>query len=846
MEDLDICEDLYDRKIEPNRCQLIKYIETGDILDELRQNRTIGIDDYEEVQACASRRRRTAKLLDILQTKGDKGVEEFLKTIELIYPDLYQAVTGESPRKPPPNFLRCSRMPSMRTINHLPQLAQELKTQYQNNKQLVQQLQELENAMVFEQNDNKELEKENSELRKRIDSLKKGSDALESQVASFMTENHKLKDESLNYLKTSLEYHQQSELYKQRAREIQTEKDEMERTFRRIRQEHQEGVRQSRLSFGVSIRPTEPDPSVPSTDVTDQSALEANLMLQQQMLNEKLEEMQQELAQTAEDLHMSRTQTDEFQNLHKNVKETCERLKKERTKMDSLLEKQLSTTNHYFEMIQKLEDDKKMLEDERIKEQKKVSEESEKRNKLFMEKHKLEQDYTALCTEVEYLRGKRNSQESQDSSDDQLSQVSNSRDGDVERTRDKRSGIYSNNSSIHVHPGTVRKPSDRITDQIPSRLNTQVARLMVSGPRNDDNNVPERVYRRGKLKDGQYVTMEMIDEVPGEDKSFKSDESVHTSEDNGLCPVLEDMLAPYIQSSSTNPPSTYTIKIPTPLLKDKFEITGGNMTGIYVKKVTKKKLSQIQEGDKILSVGVFITDVQALHTDLVYRTFEEATHILQAQADPRHANVVEIKLQRDPDEYERALKWINLQGSGDLFYVKSNFTLEEENSCPNIQNGEIFCVSSTMTGISDKYWKAFRFDNENNSWSNDPVSLPNVSEVLKLRRAGISANRQRGRAQAFRHRPYSRVLPTKSPSTDYSTDNEALSQSTTFPVSTKFDGKVHWHKEGKLEMMDVERYRHLLGYSSDVSFAATSIDLDGDTSKICNSICLSNEDFSTK
>ncbi|XP_033750902.1 caspase recruitment domain-containing protein 11-like isoform X2 [Pecten maximus] len=796
-------EDMYDQKIEPHRCTLIKYIETESILEELRQKQTISVDDYEDVYACIGRRRRAAKLLDILQTKGDSGVKEFFKTIELVYPDLYQEVTGESPRNPPPNYLkRQSRIPSLRYINHLPQLAKDLQTQYQNNKHLVQQLQDLQSAMVFEQNDNKELEKENSELRKRIDSLRKDRDALESQVANFMTENHKLKDESLNYLKTSLEYHQQSELYKQRAREIQTEKDDMER-IHRIRQERQQGERQSRLSFGVSLRQTQPDTS--PTDVPERSTIEANLMLQQQMLNENLEEMQQELAQTAEDLHMSRMETDEYQKLYKNVNETCERLKKERTKMDSLLEKQLSTTNHYFEMIQKLEMDKKMLEEERIKEQKKVSEESEKRNKLFMEKHNLNQSYTILVTEVERLRTdikKRNSKENLDSCDGPLSQDPAEGDNEDKPRRLKRSAVIDTSTSTRVHPV------------------------------DDDTPIPRRIYPQGKLKDGQYVT--------GEDKSFKSDESLHTSEENSQYLVLDEMLALYIQSSDLQHAPTYTVKIPTPLLKDKLEITGGNMTGIYVKRVIKKKLPHIQEGDKILSVGVFITDVQALHTDLVYRTFEEATHILQAQADPRHANVVEVKLQRDPEGYARALKWIMQHGSGDLFFIKSNVNLEEDSICPSIQNGDVFCVSSTTMGSANKYWKGFRFDKGSNSWSKDPVSLPNVSEALKLRR-GTGAGRQRGRQQAFRHRPYSRVLPTRSCNTDCSTD-DAETQSTPLPWSTKFEGKVYWHKERRLDTMDVEKYRHLLGYSSDVSFSNTSIDLDSDTSNICNSISLPNEE----
>lgn len=165
--------DLYDQKIEPNRCTLIKYIETEDIVDELRQKSTISVNDYDDIHACNTRRRRAAKLLDILQTKGDNGVKEFFKTIELAYPDLYQEVTGESPRNPPPNYLkRQSRIPSLRYINHLPKLAQDLKVQYQNNKQLVQQLQELENAMVFEQNDNKELEVFNRRLLIELCELK--------------------------------------------------------------------------------------------------------------------------------------------------------------------------------------------------------------------------------------------------------------------------------------------------------------------------------------------------------------------------------------------------------------------------------------------------------------------------------------------------------------------------------------------------------------------------------------------------------------------------------------------------------------------------------------------------
>ncbi|XP_069123889.1 caspase recruitment domain-containing protein 11-like isoform X3 [Argopecten irradians] len=822
--------DLYDQKIEPNRCTLIKYIETEDIVDELRQKSTISVNDYDDIHACNTRRRRAAKLLDILQTKGDNGVKEFFKTIELAYPDLYQEVTGESPRNPPPNYLkRQSRIPSLRYINHLPKLAQDLKVQYQNNKQLVQQLQELENAMVFEQNDNKELEKENSELRRKIDALRKSCDALESQVAIFMKENHNLKDDSLNYLKISIEYQKQSELYKQRAREIQEEKDEMQRTFDKNRRDHNDALRKS------LPRRSQPDPSQAFSNETEHSTRETKLMLKQEILNEQLAELQQDLDHTANELIMSRMQTDEYQSLYQNVSDTCERLYKERTKMDSLLEKQLKTTNHYFEMIQKLESDKKMLEEERIKEQKKVSEESEKRNKLFMEKHTLEQSNIELLSEITRLKTedirKRYSKESQDSNDSQI--PSGDEDNDILR-KHKRKAF---NISTRVGLGTIVRSYSSPDEKNTSTIADEVAITMARKFRKDedDYNAPRKICRQRKLIDGQFVT-EDVENTGEEDKSFKSDESYHTSEDNSQYPVLDDMLASYIQSSESDNASTYTIKISTPILKDKIEITGGNMTGIYVKRIIKKKIPHIQEGDKILSVGVFITDVQALHTDLVYRTFEEATHILQAQADPRHANVVEIKLQRDPKAYDRALQWIMQHGSGDLFFIRSNYNSENDSHCTNIQTGDVFCVSSTTMGTESKHWKGFRFDKETNSWSTDPVTLPNISEALKLRR-GLVGGRQRGRAQAFRHRPYSRVLPTRSTSVDYSPNTET--QSTPLPWNSGFDGTVHWRKENRLLLADVERYRHLLGYSSDVSFTNTSIDLDGETSSFCNSISLS-------
>lgn len=830
-------EDLYDEKITPNRCQLVKYIETSDILDQLRANRTISPDDAEEIDACSTRRRRAAKFLDILQTKGDNGVTNFFQAIELVYPDLYQAVTGQLPRTPPPNFKRHSRMPSLRIINHLPEIAKDLKIQYQSNRELVSQLQELETAMLFEQTDNKELEKENFELRKKIESLRKDRDKLESQVATFLKDNHRLKDESMNYMNARFEYQQQSELYKLRAMEIQAEKDELERTFHRIRNEHQEGLRKSRLSLGVSFKAASSNetPQTLSPRSSDPSALDTAQIIRQQMEQEKLDELQMELTQTSEDLLEVRSQFDDIQNLYNKAKNTTKNLRKERAKLDKMLERQRSLTNHYFEIIQQLEGDKKQLEEERIKEQKNVSEESEKRNKLFMANHRLEQAYTALMAEV-----KRSSQESADDDNE-----------DFPRPTENRQGIYEpgllsgRSDSVVAQPGNSFLRRDDLDYQTRPRLDTDVAKLVAKIGLEDSDTVPRRrYYNRGRLNVGQYVTMEVPEEISNQG-DYKSDESISNSEDRGgPYTVLDDMVAPYIQSLTQNR-QTFTVKVPTPVLNDKFEITGGNITGIYVKWVKKKLGIPISVGDKVLSVGIFITDIQALHTDMVYRTLEEATQILEAQADPSHANVVEIKFERDPEAYEKAQKWItNHDGSGDLFFVQNNYSPGE---CPSTQNRDILCVTSTVTSCA-KYWTAYKFDKGSNSWSTEQVSLPNVTEVLRIRRGGTLApgTMQRGRQQAFKHRPYSRVLPAMvsavSGMTDYSAETEGDPLATQYPQRSKFSGQIHWLKEIKLDMSDVEKYRHLVGYSTDMSFGTNSLEIDD---KVCRSISMPDPEHSS-
>nr|XP_014352923.1 PREDICTED: caspase recruitment domain-containing protein 11 [Latimeria chalumnae] len=92
-------------KIESRRHILTRTVNPAKLTPYLRQCKVIDVHDEDEVlnsHKYASRINRTGRLMDILRTRGKRGCEAFLESLEFYYPEHYTRLTGREPTQ------RCS------------------------------------------------------------------------------------------------------------------------------------------------------------------------------------------------------------------------------------------------------------------------------------------------------------------------------------------------------------------------------------------------------------------------------------------------------------------------------------------------------------------------------------------------------------------------------------------------------------------------------------------------------------------------------------------------------------------------------------------------------------------
>ncbi|XP_048465693.1 caspase recruitment domain-containing protein 11 [Rhincodon typus] len=95
-------EDVVWENVECNRHVLSRYINPAKLTPYLRQCKVIDEQDEDEVlnsHMLQSKINRSSRLLDILQTKGQRGYVVFLESLEFYYPELYKLVTGKEPTR---------------------------------------------------------------------------------------------------------------------------------------------------------------------------------------------------------------------------------------------------------------------------------------------------------------------------------------------------------------------------------------------------------------------------------------------------------------------------------------------------------------------------------------------------------------------------------------------------------------------------------------------------------------------------------------------------------------------------------------------------------------------------
>ncbi|KAK3089866.1 hypothetical protein FSP39_007196 [Pinctada imbricata] len=154
-------EDEYHRIIERNRHKIVKMINVNVFLDPLRTKGILSGDDAEEIQNSPihiTRKSKAGFFLDILQTKGDRGLEVFLEILEYELPQLFEEVTSKTAREPPQDYIKHRESVVMNWVYRLPEFAKDLQRDYDHNKDLRKKLKDMEEILKYAQDNNSFLE----------------------------------------------------------------------------------------------------------------------------------------------------------------------------------------------------------------------------------------------------------------------------------------------------------------------------------------------------------------------------------------------------------------------------------------------------------------------------------------------------------------------------------------------------------------------------------------------------------------------------------------------------------------------------------------------------------------
>jgi len=80
-----------------NRFKIVQslQVERTFLFDYLLSKNVFDRDDYDLVRSQNTREQKAAKVLDVIETKGEEGFNHFKDALQLINPNLYEALTGE-------------------------------------------------------------------------------------------------------------------------------------------------------------------------------------------------------------------------------------------------------------------------------------------------------------------------------------------------------------------------------------------------------------------------------------------------------------------------------------------------------------------------------------------------------------------------------------------------------------------------------------------------------------------------------------------------------------------------------------------------------------------------------
>ncbi|CAC5423523.1 unnamed protein product [Mytilus coruscus] len=370
------------------------------------------MDDQERVMNMypPTRRARAGQFLDILQTKGDNGVKIFIEVLEYDYPHVYKLITNKDAKDPPRTFKQHRESIRSKWIDKTGELVDMIKNQFMENVSLRENLEDLKAVVTLNQENIQASENESNELRDKMRIISGENDELKEQNSSLLRERDRLKDDNLKIQKECIEYFKERDLYKDRIRHIQQEKDCIEQEMNNLK----EHIKQLKIELklnrtDVRTQKFEKIQNRLQEIKTEQDTLSRTEM-EKQILRDELAETQVKVEELVEEMDNLRVELDKSQADCSKLREKIEREKKERTQLEQWRQEKDKTIENYFERIGELELDKQNLEGERNREQQKNRELDLKISKLFSEKHQWQQSVETYRQEISELK-KRKSME---------------------------------------------------------------------------------------------------------------------------------------------------------------------------------------------------------------------------------------------------------------------------------------------------------------------------------------------------------------------------------------------------------------------------------------------------
>ncbi|XP_051898917.1 caspase recruitment domain-containing protein 11-like isoform X2 [Pristis pectinata] len=213
-------ERLWER-IESKRHILTKSINPSKLTTYLRQCKVIDEEDEDEIlhsHLLTSRRTRAGRLLDILRSRGNRGYEAFLDSLELYYAELYKLITGKEPT-------RCCSVLVVEEgyeglthflMNEAVKVQKQLKDRDVEIQKLQGKCQELQEA-------NKQLSHQNQGLR----GFEERYNKLKEEFKVFNNQFNKVREDSYLLAMKHTQLHEEKNMVVMRNRDLQLENDQM-------------------------------------------------------------------------------------------------------------------------------------------------------------------------------------------------------------------------------------------------------------------------------------------------------------------------------------------------------------------------------------------------------------------------------------------------------------------------------------------------------------------------------------------------------------------------------------------------------------------------------------------